>query len=86
LEAEGLQSVPVFDESNKFIGFLDVSDVVLFVIGLFPKDIALDKISEADFSSVLDSGSKFTKTEVGDLISMRNYFASNIGSIRKSNS
>ena len=72
MESEGLQSAPVFDESNKFLGFLDVSDVVLFVIGLFPKDIQLEKISETDFASVLESGSKFTKTEVGDLVGTLN--------------
>ncbi len=68
LETEGIISAPVMNETGKIIGIVDTLDMVLFVIGLFPKDVVPQHITEAQLQDVLDTGKKFEKTPIGDVL------------------
>lgn len=52
------------------IGIVDVLDIVLFVIGLFPKEISLDNLSEEDVKKVIETGEKFEKALIGDVFEL----------------
>lgn len=77
LESEGILSAPVLDE-GKFVGFIDMADIVLFVIGLFPKDIDLTTLSETDFTEVVLSGHRFTQAIASDVMGKKNFKANDL--------
>ena len=67
MELESIISAPIF-KNGKFVGFIDVSDIALFLIGLFPKDVNFENMSEGDWVEVTQRGNLFQECTADDVL------------------
>eukprot|EP01118_Nematostelium_gracile_P011746 TRINITY_DN421_c0_g1_i1.p1 TRINITY_DN421_c0_g1~~TRINITY_DN421_c0_g1_i1.p1 ORF type:complete len:327 (+),score=67.36 TRINITY_DN421_c0_g1_i1:43-1023(+) len=70
LESASILSAPILDDDQKTIGIVDVLDIVLFIIGLFPKEVPWDNLDENELRKVLQSGSQFDNTPISELLEL----------------
>mmetsp|Transcript_5269 Transcript_5269/g.7394 ORF Transcript_5269/g.7394 Transcript_5269/m.7394 type:complete len:337 (-) Transcript_5269:43-1053(-) len=70
LTKEQLISAPVFDEKGKIIGIVDVLDFCLFAIGMFPKEVNLENLTEEQVEQVVSVGQKFQNSPVEDVLQL----------------
>lgn len=72
LETKGILSAPIVDNKNNIVGILDILDIALFVVGLYPKDLPTDNLSEDELRKVLATGGKFESTLLSSVLELSN--------------
>jgi CBS domain-containing protein len=77
LDAANILSAPVINDKNEIMGIVDVLDIVLFVIGSFPKDIRLENLDEKELRKVMKTGSEFDQAEISTVWELSARFKSN---------
>jgi CBS domain-containing protein len=70
LTKEQIISAPVFNEQGKIVGIVDVLDFCLFAIGLFPKEVNLESLTEEQVEQVVAVGQKFQTSPVEDVLQL----------------
>jgi len=72
LETENILSAPIMNENQNVVGIVDVLDIVLFVIGLFPKNMPLDNLDENELRTIMATGGKFDSTPISHVLELSN--------------
>jgi len=65
------------NEKNHIVGIVDVLDIALFVIGLFPKDIPVENLNASELRKVMETGSHFEQTEIATVLELSLKFKQN---------
>jgi hypothetical protein len=51
-----------------------MADIVLFLIGLFPKGITPESVTKREFDAVLETGARFDCAPIGDVMAFTNSY------------
>jgi len=70
LEEFEVISAPIVNEKKNIIGVVDVLDIVLFILGLFPKDVPIENLNEQELRKVLSTGSKFENLPISQVLTL----------------